>query len=196
MKTILKKYTPISAFLLATALISPMAVAKSDNVELANLKVKKRLSAEEKARRDEMRYPIGCRPVGYKQSLRIVTLFPGKEGARQTMYFFYNKLHQSLSLYQMRDEDSAMSTRYNHTIRGSSWAVLATGEPTVKFICSLGDGKSGYGKIVDCAESIKVCEYVHVKFGLNNKGNYWIVDSSSRNGAVSQVVHYGIIPGV
>ena len=152
------------------------------------------LTKEEKAQKEERRFPIGCRPVGYKQSLRVVTLYPGQEGALQTMYFFYNQLSESLSLYQMRDKDSELSTRYNHTIKPNSWAVLATGEPLVKYLCSLGDGKSGYGKIVDCADSIKVCEYVHVKFGLNNKGNFWIVDT--RNGAVHEVVHYGIIPGV
>jgi hypothetical protein len=154
------------------------------------------LSKDEKAKIEETRNPIGCRSVGYDQSLRVLTLFPGKEGALQSMYFFYNKLPESISLYQMRDKDSELSTRYNHTIKGNSWAVLATGEPLVKFLCSLGDGKAGYGNIVDCAETLKVCEYVHVKFGLNNKGNFWIVDSNTRNGAVNEVVHYGIIPGV
>lgn len=155
-----------------------------------------KLSKEEKSKKDETRFPIGCRPVGYEHKLKVVTLYPGKEGALQSMYFFLNRLPQSVSLYQMRDKDSELSTRYNHTIRANSWAVLATGEPVVNYICSLGDGKSGYGKIVDCADTLKVCEYVNVKFGLNNKGNFWIVDSNTRNGAVNQVVHYGIIPGV
>lgn len=144
----------------------------------------------------EARYPIGCRPVGYEERLKIVTLHPGKEGHLQSMYFFYNQLPQTISLYQMRDKDSEYSTRYNHSIKGKSWAVLAVGEPLVKFICSMGDGKKEYGQLIDCAETVKICEYVNVKFGLNNKGNYWIVDSNTRNGAVNDVVHYGIIPGV
>lgn len=144
----------------------------------------------------ETQFPIGCRPVGYEQKLRVLSLFPGKEGALQSMYFFYNQLPQTISLYQMRDKNSEYSTRYNHSIPGHSWAVLAVGEPKVKFICSLGDGKKEYGQILDCADTVKVCEYVHVKFGLNNKGNYWIVGSNTRNGAVNEVVHYGIIPGV
>ena len=146
--------------------------------------------------KDNARYPIGCTPVGYKESLKIISLFPGKEGALQSMYFFFNQLPDTVSLYQMREKDSEYSTRYNHTIKPNSWAVLATGEPLVKFICTLGDGKDSYGQIVDCAQTIKICEYVHVKFGLNNKGNFWIVDSNTRNGAVNEVVHYGIIPGV
>jgi hypothetical protein len=144
----------------------------------------------------ESKFPTGCTPVGYKYNLKTLELYPGKEGALQSMYFFHNSLSETISLYQMRDKESEYSTRFNHTIKPNSWAVLAVGEPNIRFICTLGDGKSSYGKIIDCADTVQVCEYVHVKFGLNNKGNFWIVDSNTRNGAVSEVVHYGIIPGV
>ncbi|WP_415582891.1 endopeptidase IV [Legionella worsleiensis] len=158
---------------------------------------KKDTASQEKAeQKDNNKFPTGCTPVGFQQSLKVLSLYPGKEGALQSMYFFFNKLPQTVSLYQMRDKESEYSTRMNHSIKANSWAVLATGEREVKFICTLGDGKASYGKILDCADTIKVCEYVNVKFGLNNKGNFWIVNSNSRNGAVSEVVHYGIIPGV
>lgn len=154
-------------------------------------------ASEDKAeKKDNGKFPLGCTAVGYQQNLKVLTLLPGKEGALQSMYFIYNKLPETISLYQMHDKESLYSYWLNHSIRGSSWAVLATGEKEVKFICTLGDGKKSYGRILDCADVIKVCEYVNVKFGLNNKGNFWIVDSNTRNGAVSQVVHYGIIPGV
>jgi len=155
-----------------------------------------RQSSDAKEKKDNYRFPIGCKPVGFEKKLRVLYLYPGKEGALQSMYFFFNQLPGPVSLYQMKDRASPYSTRFNHTIKGNSWAVLATGEPIVKFICSMGDGKKDYGKVVDCARAVKVCEYVNVKFGLNNKGNFWIVDSNTRNGAVNEVVHYGIIPGV
>lgn len=185
----LKKFTS-SSLILCLGLLSTSldAATKSKKNNAAD--------AQKDAVKEETRFPIGCKPVGYKESLRILNLYPGKEGALQSLYFFFNKLPQTVSLYQMRDEDSEYSTRVNHTIGGNQWAVLATGEPLVKFICTLGDGKTSYGKILDCADTIKVCEYVHVKFGLNNKGNYWIVDGATRNEAVNGVVHYGIIPGV
>jgi hypothetical protein len=145
---------------------------------------------------DESRFPFGCRPVGYEESLKILKLFPGKEGPLQSLYFFFNKSPQKISLYQMRDEDSEYSTRVNHTIGSQQWAVLAIEEPLVKFICTVGDGKTSYGKIISCADTIKVCEYVNVKFGLNNKGNYWVVDGTTRSAAFSGVLNYGIIPGV
>lgn len=185
MKTLLH-ITPVLLILFAHELIAQPKMTPDKKISL---------KAEEKAKREETRFPIGCRPVGYKQHLKVLSLYPGQESALQSLYFVYNQSPQSISLYQMRDKDSELSTRYNHTIRANSWAALATGEPLVQFICSVGDGKNGYGKIVDCADTLKVCQYVNVKFGLNNKGNFWMVDSNTRNGAVSEVVRYGVIPG-
>jgi hypothetical protein len=184
------KFTSVSLLLLLGVVSTNLeaAAAKKDKADDTQ--------AQATAIKEETRFPIGCKPVGYAESLKILSLFPGKEGALQSLYFFFNKLPQTVSLYQMRDEDSQYTTRINHSIGANQWAVLATGEPLVKFICTLGDGKTSYGKIIDCADTIKVCEYVNVKFGLNNKGNFWIVDGTTRNGAVSEVVHYGIIPGV
>lgn len=167
----------------------------STHLEAAKPKKKDPKEVQAKTEKEEARFPIGCKPVGYEENLKVLSLFPGKEGALQSLYFFFNKSSQAVSLYQMRDEDSQYTTRYNHTIRARQWAALATGEPLVKFTCTLGDGKTSYGKIIDCADAINVCEYVNVKFGLNNKGNYWIVDGTTRNGAVNEVVRYGIIPG-
>jgi hypothetical protein len=184
----LKKFTLISLMLFLGGFSTQLlAVAQSK---------KKFEDAQQKAAREETRFPIGCTPVGFQQHLKVLSLFPGKEGALQSLYFFYNKLPQTISLYQMLDEESEHLTRVNHTIGPNQWAALATGSPLVRFICTLGDGKQSYGKIVDCADTIKVCEYVHVKFGLNNKGNFWVSDGNTRNGAVNDVVHYGIIPGV
>ncbi|ARB93525.1 endopeptidase IV [Legionella longbeachae] len=189
MMNTIKKFTSISLIIFLGLLSTQLDAATKS-------KKNKEDGAQVKSAKEETRFPIGCRPVGYKESLKILSLYPGKEGALQSLYFFFNKLPQTVSLYQMRDEDSEYSTRVNHSIGGNQWAVLATGEPLVKFICTLGDGKTSYGKILDCADTIKVCEYVNVKFGLNNKGNYWIVDGATRNEAVNGVVHYGIIPGV
>jgi hypothetical protein len=183
----LKKFTSILVVSVLGLLVTPLQAEPIKPDELTKA---------QKAQKEESRFPIGCRPVGYKQHLKVLSLFPGKEGALQSLYFFYNTLPQTISLYQMRDEDSEYSTRVNHTIGPKQWAALATGEPTVKFICTLGDGKASYGKIVDCNDTVKVCEYVNVKFGMNNKGNFWIADGNTRNGAVNEVVHYGIIPGV
>jgi hypothetical protein len=153
------------------------------------------LSAAEAAKEDN-RNPIGCRDNGYEFDMNILRLVSHSVGAKQSLYFLYNTSAQNVTLYQMRGEESSRGMYLNHTINAGQWAVLSTSEKKLKYICAIPDGKTAYGKIVECAQTLRVCEYNNVKYGMNNQGNYWLVNSNSRNGAVNAVVHYGIIPGV
>lgn len=150
--------------------------------------------------KDPARYPLGCKNVGYQYHLNVVELKPKMDTDEitdgQTMYFFYNRLGVPVNMNQMLGDSSTRDTFLNHTILPNQWAVLATNQSDLTFICSVNTNpmKYGYGKVVDCSDSLKICEYVRVKFGLNNKGNYWLVNSSTRGNAVGSVVRYGIIP--
>lgn len=146
------------------------------------------------AKEDESANPLGCQNTGYRFTLKTLELFPGENGPHQTMYFFYNLSNQSVILHQMRREESARSMYINHTMMPSHWSVLAANENVIRFICSIPNKRSDYGDVVDCANYVKVCKNTQVRFGLNNKGNFWIVDNNSKNGALRQVVYYGIIP--
>ncbi|KTD20305.1 endopeptidase IV [Legionella londiniensis] len=146
------------------------------------------------AKDDESSPPLGCRDVGYKFEMRILNLLPSAAGTRNSLYFVYNMLDKPVNLYHMRKNDGTGSYYLNHTIKGGQWAALSTCEKELRYVCTVNDGKSSYGKIVDCADSVKICEYANVAFGLNNRGNHWLVDSNSKSGAVRQVVYYGIIP--
>lgn len=141
------------------------------------------------------RSPIGCQDVGYEYRLNMVKLLPDQDGDKQSLYFLYNKNNEVVRLYHMRYEDSTQSMRLNNEISGHQWGVLSTGEKEVRFLCAVPDKNNVYGKIVSCQEYIKVCEYPNVRYGMNNEGNYWLIDSTTRNNAVHSVVHYGIIPG-
>lgn len=148
------------------------------------------------AEKEDNRNPAGCRDVGYSFELKTLHLMPTEAGATQSMYFFYNKLNQKVTLFQMRSEDSSRSMYLNHAINAGQWSVLSTSETKMKYICTIADNKSPYGTIVDCADSLQVCEYTNVKYGLNNRGNYWLVNSNTRGGALREVVRYGIIPAI
>lgn len=148
------------------------------------------------AAKEDNRNPIGCQDNGYEFDMDTLRLISHSVGAKQSLYFIYNTTDKSVTLYQMRGEESSRSMYLNHMINAGQWAVLSTSEKKLKYICAVPDGKSAYGKIVDCAQSLRVCEYNNVRFGMNNQGNYWLVNSNSRNGAVNAVVRYGIIPGV
>lgn len=144
---------------------------------------------------EETRNPIGCRDLGHSYDLKVLHLQPEASGTeRQAMYFLFNKTNQVVNLYQMRDKDSIYSIYMNSTLQPRLWSVLSTSEPQMKYICTTPDSKSLFGKIVDCGSMLKVCEFNNVIYGLNNRGNFWIVRNNSRNGAVRDVVRYGIIP--
>jgi len=144
---------------------------------------------------EETRNPLGCRDLGHGYDLKVLRLQPDASGVeRQSMYFLFNKTAKSVNLFQMRDKDNIYNMYMNHTLNAHQWSVLATSEPKTQFICTIPDAKSPFGKIVDCADMLKVCEYNHVIYGLNNRGNFWIVRNNTRNGAVRDVVRYGIIP--
>jgi len=142
----------------------------------------------------EDRNPLGCRDVGYEYDLYILRLLPPTEGDSQALFFLFNRQNKAVSMYQMRQEDSTRSVYMNHLIKPRQWAVLSTSEPRISYICTINEAKSSYGKVVDCEDYIKVCQYVRVKYGMNNRGNYWVVNSNTRGGAVNEVLHYGIIP--
>lgn len=151
------------------------------------------LYAEEK---EDNRNPLGCKDVGYQYNLNTLQLLARDAGMSQSMYFLYNTSNQKVTLYQMRDEDSSRSMYLNHEIGAGEWAVLSTTDNKMKFICTAPEANSRYGKIVNCSDNVRVCEYTNVKYGMNNRGNYWLVNSTTKNGAIREVVRYGIIPAI
>lgn len=150
---------------------------------------------------DPAKYPLGCRNTGHDYLWNILRLnhvsdsneMDQEEGG-QALYFVYNSTRQPLYLNQMLRDDSTRSTFLNHMILPQQWAVLATNQKEVRYICSVNPNKTKYGKVINCQDSVKVCEYVRVKFGMNNRGNFWMVESANRGSAVGQVVRYGVIP--
>ncbi len=144
--------------------------------------------------KDESKSPLGCRDLGYTFKLNVVEIQPEATGDRQSLYFIFNRLNKPVSLYQMLKEDSTRSLYLNHVIAGQQWSVLSTSEKDMKYICAVDADGSKRGNIVSCSDTIKVCEYARVKYGLNNRGNYWFSASTTAGTAVRDVLHYGIIP--
>lgn len=143
---------------------------------------------------DESKSPLGCRDQGYQFKLNVLEIIPAALGDRQSLYFIFNRSNRPVSMVQMLADDSSRSMPLNHVINPQQWSVLATNQKEMKYICAMDPTPTRRGKIVNCSENVKVCEYARVKFGLNNRGNYWFLNSSSSSAAVSDVLHYGIIP--
>jgi|LauGreDrversion4_2_1035121.scaffolds.fasta_scaffold296384_2 hypothetical protein len=180
-------------FLASIGLDSYAVVLKKPVQTAKNKEVIVNAPAQEKLE-DTSKSPLGCRDVGYRYQLGTIDLQPHSVGDKQSLYFFYNHLAQPVKLYHMLGDNTLHATFLNHTIAPKQWAVLATGLEDVKYMCAIHAEDGSLGTITPCQDSIKICEFARVKFGLNNKGNFWIVKGNTRAGAVSEVVHYGIIP--
>lgn len=152
------------------------------------------LNKEDPDKKDDFRNPTGCMNTGYAFDLKTIRLESAKKGQAHAMFLFLNKSSQTIFLLQMRSEESSRSMFLNHTIPAKNWGVFATSEQKVKYICTIPKAGTTYGEVVDCKDYLNICEFTHVKFGLNNRGNYWLVNSSSKNQSVREIVHYGIIP--
>lgn len=179
--------------LLSLLALGVAQAASKKNAEDSMEIEKKEVSVKDK---DEGRPPIGCKDAGYEFKLQTLQLRPGENGLNLSLYFLFNHTNQPITLYQMRDEESSRSLYLNHIIGAHEWGIFSTGEKKVKFICTAPNKKLNYGQVIDCAQSLRVCEYTNVRYGLNNRGNFWLANSSTRNGAVNAVVYYGIIPGI
>lgn len=142
----------------------------------------------------QTRNPLGCLDKGYQYDLNVLTLNPPYKEDHQFLYFFFNKKPVPIKLYQMINHESTRFVALDQVIRPNEWAALASSQEKLQFICSLHESSTSYGPVVSCADHIKVCEYARAKFGMNNRGNFWVAPSGSRGGAVAQVLHYGIIP--
>lgn len=106
---------------------------------------------------DPGKSPLGCRDVGYQFEYNILRFLPELDADRNSLYFIFNRLGQPLHLYQTHKDESTRTMYLNHTINAKQWAVLATNERSLKYICTVDDGKLPYGKIVSCTDSVKVC---------------------------------------
>jgi hypothetical protein len=142
---------------------------------------------------DDIRSPLGCKDVGYDFDLKVLKILPAKVGDSQSLYFVFNKTKKPINLYQMHQSESSQSVYLNHTIPPRKWAVLSSSE-RMNYICTAKEGKFTQGRILNCQDGLKVCEYARVKYGMNNRGNYWLANGNTRGGAVRQVINYGIIP--
>jgi hypothetical protein len=182
----MKMLLPIVAyasFLLSTSLVYAAPTKKLSTDVLPKPKIN-----------EESRKPFGCRDAGYIFDFKTLQLQPEVVGHRQSLYFILNTKSQPVNLWQMQNEDTSRTLFLNNTINPSQWAVLSTGQKAMQYICTIADKNLPKGRIVDCANSLQICEFVNVVYGLNNRGDYWLVRNSNRAGAVNSVIHYGIIP--
>ncbi len=137
--------------------------------------------------------PRGCMNEGYEFKFKMLNLYPPKAGNSDSIYVIYNNYSRPVYLFQARGKDTYQGNELNGRILPKKYALYAGNEDEVKFICTIPNKKYLYGEIVDCQDKLKVCEYSGVLFGMNNRGNYWMVDSAGKGRAIKQSIRHGVI---
>lgn len=139
-------------------------------------------------------YPTGCKLVGYGFSNGVLVLTPYHKNIeqKQVVYFIQNTSKQEILFSDLRDPSAPYIMHHNNTLKPDQWAVFAADKIT-KFICSNNNKTPNLQSIVDCENTVKVCEYANVKFALNNRGNYWATTNLSMSGAVTEIIQQGVL---
>ncbi len=137
--------------------------------------------------------PKGCKHEGYKFKHKMLHLHPREKGNADSVYFILNTSKESINIFQMKDVDSYHGVYTTNQIRPKQWAVYSSDEEKVKFVCTVSSPYYFYGKVVDCKDKLKLCEYTNVKYGVNNRGNYWMAYSTTRNAALKKAHYIGVL---
>ena len=137
--------------------------------------------------------PRGCLQEGFTFHHRALTLLPAKAGSQDSVYFMYNKSNRPINLYQLKGANEHMGLNINNQIKPHQWGVYSSDEDQVRFACSVPSTKYKKGELVDCQERISLCEFTKVKYGLNNRGNYWMASSTSKSGAIRRSIIIGVL---
>lgn len=180
-------------------LITDVAIAKNNVKKIKNQTQEVNTTFEEldesksSKDKDPNKFPMGCREVGFEFKNYILHLNPNAAGGSQSLYFLHNSHSKLVRLYQMQTGDEPYVMHLNNDIYENQWAVFATDEDQVKFICTVPRKDSDYGDIADCSKLLRICEYDNVKFSINNYGNYWSVASDIKTAAVRSVISQGIL---
>lgn len=139
-------------------------------------------------------YPTGCKQVGYGFANGVLVLTPYHKNIdqKQVIYFIQNISKQEIVFSDQRDGNTPYIMHNDNTLKPDQWGVYAA-DVTTKFMCSNKDKTQTLQSIVDCENTVKVCEYANVKFAPNNRGNYWATTDMSMSGAVTEIIHQGVL---
>lgn len=141
----------------------------------------------------DLSLPKGCYQQGFVFEDNTLTLLPPKAGNTDSVYFIYNHSPTTLNLYELQQAKNHLGINANNKIAPYEWGVYSSDQTKVRFACTIPDKTYAHGKLVDCQQKLNVCEYTHVKYGVNNRGNYWMARSASKNAAIKRAIYIGVL---
>lgn len=126
-------------------------------------------------------FPRGCEVTGYGFSQPFLVL---NEKGQQAFYLLQNRTSYTIELeHYETHKEVFMSPSLATQVAANHWAAFASDVDNFYFKC--------YRKInnetrtlIDCRDTLEVCQYPRAKFALSNMGNYWV----STDKPLSQVI--------
>jgi len=140
-----------------------------------------------------IRFPVGCKQMGYKFDLYNVIFTPSTRQYPQTIYFIHNISNKTIYMLQSTDGDNPFIIHINGKIAPNRWSVLAISEPKLKYICTNYNKRKNDLSVINCQKMLDICEFPRARFGTNHRGTYWLLFNRSRRSAVNVARYHGVL---
>lgn len=149
--------------------------------------------ASKKYSKKSLRYPVGCKQMGYKFDLYNVIFTPSTIRYPQTIYFIHNVSNKTVYMLQNNEGPKPYVLHINGKISPNKWSVLAVSEPKLKYLCVNYNEQKNDLTVINCQKIIEICEFPRSRFGTNHRGTYWLVFNKSRKGSVNTARYHGVL---
>lgn len=151
-------------------------------------------SANKKQPEKKIRFPVGCKQMGYKFDLYNVIFEPSTKKYSQTIYFIRNKsLNMVIHLLQANDGSEPYIIHIDGNIYPNKWSVLAVSEHKIKYICTSYNKRYDDYRVLNCQDVLDICEFPRARFGTNHRGTYWLTLNQSRRSATNIARFHGVL---
>ncbi|MGD9152794.1 MAG: enhanced entry protein [Gammaproteobacteria bacterium] len=143
--------------------------------------------------KQKLRFPVGCKPTGYKFDFYNVVFKPSALRYSQTVYFIRNVSGRPVYMLQVHDGSEPYIIYMNGLIVPNKWSVLSVSEDQVKYICTNYTKANRNHRVINCQNALNICEFSRSRFGTNHRGTYWLTMNQSREAAVRITRFHGIL---
>lgn len=140
-----------------------------------------------------IRFPIGCKKMGYRFDLYNVLFTASNQRKSQTVYFIHNISQKPVQLLQSVTGNEPYTLYINGKINPNRWSVFAVSGRNLKYTCTHYNQSRKQHRVINCRHVLEICEFPKTRFGTNHRGTYWLAFNQSRKSAVDLARFHGIL---
>lgn len=136
-------------------------------------------------------FPLGCKQVGFQFKRGHLVLKPDNPSEPLlTIFFIHNRSDHPVQMAVVANPRDPFPVDQENVLEPDGWGAFVQNEPEVTFYCAAKDDSHHH---MDCAEVLSACQYPNAKFAEHNTGTYWIATADTRNKAVKETIHAGVL---